>query len=76
VSKEKITVTIDEGLLEDLDRAAKSLKVSRSRILEGAIRTWKKTLLQRELIEGYRAMSDEDLKVAEENLDAGYEALK
>jgi len=76
VSKEKITVTIDEELLEDLDRAAESLGVSRSSVLEKAIRTWKKALLQRALIEGYRAMSGEDLKVAEENLHAGYEALK
>jgi metal-responsive CopG/Arc/MetJ family transcriptional regulator len=76
VSKEKITVTIDEELLEDLDRAAKSLRVSRSSVLEKAIRTWKKDLLRRELIEGYRTMSDEDLKVAEQNLHAGYEALK
>ena len=76
MSKEKITVTIDEELLEDLDRAAESLGVSRSSVLEKAIRTWKKALLQRALIEGYRAMSGEDLKVAEENLHAGYEALK
>ena len=76
MSKEKITVTIDAELLEDLDRAAKSLGVSRSSLLDKAIRTWKKNLLLRELIEGYRAMSDEDLKVAEQNLHAGYEALK
>ena len=76
MSKEKITVTIDEELLEDLDRAAKSQRVSRSSVVEKAIRTWKKALLQRELIEGYRAMADEDLKVAEQNLPAGYEALK
>ncbi len=76
MSKEKITVTIEEELLEELDRAAKSQKVSRSSVLEKAIRTWKKSLLQQQLIEGYRAMSDEDLKVAEQNLHAGYEALK
>ena len=76
MSKEKITVTIDEELLEDLDRAAKSLNVSRSSMLEKAIRTWKKDLRRLELIEGYRAMSDEDLKVAEQSLHAGYEALK
>jgi len=76
VSKEKITVTIDEELLEDLDRVARSQRESRSKVLEKAIRTWKKSLLQGELIEGYKAMSDEDLKVAEQNLHAGHEALK
>ncbi len=76
MSKEKITVTIDEELLEDLDRVARSIRESRSKVLEKAIRTWKKSLLQRELMEGYKAMSDENLKVAEQNLPAGWEALK
>jgi len=76
MSKEKITVTIEEELLQDLDRAAKLQGESRSRILEKAIRTWKQSLLRQDLIEGYRAMSDEDLKVAEQNLAAGYEVLK
>lgn len=76
MSKAKITVTIDEEVLEDLDRTAKSQRESRSSVLEKALRAWKKSLLQRELIEGYRAMSDENLKVAEQNLPAGYEALK
>ena len=76
MSKAKITVTMERELLEDLDRDARMLKESRSRALERVIRSWKKTLLQRQLIEGYRAMSDEDLKVAEQNLPAGYEVLK
>ncbi len=45
-------------------------------MIERAIRTWQKSLLKHELIEGYRAMSDENLKLAEDNLPAGYEALK
>ena len=76
MSKEKITVTIDQELLEDLDRAAKSQGESRSCVLEKAIYAWKKARLERELIEGYRAMAEEDLKVAEENLAACHEALK
>ncbi len=76
MSREKITVTIDEELLGDLDCAAKLQGESRSRMLERAIRAWKKSLLQQELIKGYRAMSDEDLRIAEQNLPAGYEALK
>jgi metal-responsive CopG/Arc/MetJ family transcriptional regulator len=76
MSKAKITVTMERELLEDLDRDARMLKESRSRALERVIRSWKKTLLQRQLIEGYRAMSDEDLKVAEQNLPVGYEVLK
>lgn len=69
-------MTIAEELLEDLDRAARSHSENRSKVLEKAIRTWEKSLLHRELIEGYKAMSDEDLKVAEQNWHPGYEALK
>jgi len=76
MSREKITVTIDEELVQELDRMAKILKGSRSRLVEAAIRTWKKARLEQELKDGYRAMAEEDLKVAEDNLAAGYEVLK
>ena len=76
MSKEKITVSIEEELVQDLDLTAKSLKESRSSVVEAAIRTWKKSRIEQELIEGYRAMADEDVKVAEKSLAAGYEALK
>jgi metal-responsive CopG/Arc/MetJ family transcriptional regulator len=76
MGKGKITVTIDKELVAELDRFAKSRGESRSSVLETAIRSWKCTRLRRELMEGYRAMADEDLKVAEENLSAGYEVLK
>ncbi len=76
MSKERITVTIDEELLQELDRVAAALKQSRSNLVEVAVRTWKRVRLEQELIEGYRGMADEDLMVAENNLAAGHEALK
>ena len=76
MSKGRITVTIEEELVEELDRLAKALNGSRSGLVETAIRAWKKTQMEQELMEGYRAMAKEDRKTAEENLAAGYEALK
>lgn len=76
MSKAKITVTIDEGLVEVLDREAKILNESRSNLVETAIRTWEKLRLERKLIEGYREMAEENRKVAEDSLGAGYEVLK
>ncbi|MBZ5495718.1 MAG: ribbon-helix-helix domain-containing protein [Acidobacteriia bacterium] len=76
MSKEKITVTIEEELVRELDREAKSIHGSRSNLVENAIRTWKRIRLEQELKEGYRNMADEDLKVAEENLTSGYEVIK
>jgi len=76
MSKEKITVTIEEELVAELDRLARTLKGSRSSLVETAIRAWKKAQMEQELMEGYRAMAKEDRNTAEENLAAGYEALK
>jgi metal-responsive CopG/Arc/MetJ family transcriptional regulator len=76
MSKEKMTVTIEQDLIRDLDRVAASLHQSRSRLVETAIRFWNKARLEHELAEGYRVMAGEDLKVAEDSLAAEYEALK
>ncbi len=76
MSKERITVTIEEELVQDLDRAAQPLKQSRSNLIEMAVRMWKKVRLEQDLIKGYRAMAEEDLKIAEKNLSAGYKVLK
>jgi metal-responsive CopG/Arc/MetJ family transcriptional regulator len=76
MSKEKITVTIEEELVAELDRLARTLKGSRSSLVETAIRAWKKAQMEQELMEGYRAMAKEDRNTAEESLAAGYEALK
>lgn len=76
MSKERITVTIEEELVRELDRVARTAKGSRSNLVETAIRTWKKLRLEQELMAGYRTMAEEDRRVAEENLAAGSEALK
>jgi metal-responsive CopG/Arc/MetJ family transcriptional regulator len=76
MSKAKITVTIEESLVEILDREARTLNASRSNLVETAIRTWSKLRLERELMEGYREMADENRRVAEECLGAGYEVMK
>ncbi len=76
MSKQRITITLAEELVKELDLAAEVLKQSRSNVVELAVRGWKKEQLERELMEGYQAMAAEDLKVAEENLPASYEVLK
>ena len=74
--RQKITVTIEQELVKEIDRAAGILNKSRSCLVEEAIRTWRRVRLERGLREGYLAMTEEDLVMAEENLSAGYEALK
>lgn len=75
MSKEKITVTIDEDLVKEIDRTAKIVKKSRSYLVEEAIGTWKRVQIERGLKEGYLAMAEEDLATAEANLPV-YEAPK
>ena len=74
--RQKITVTIEQELVKEIDRAAGILNKSRSYLVEEAIRTWRRVRLERGLREGYLAMTEEDLAMAEENLSAGYEAQK
>jgi hypothetical protein len=45
-------------------------------LIEGAIKVWRQELLEKELIEGYLAMSKEDRETAEAHLVAGVEVLK
>jgi metal-responsive CopG/Arc/MetJ family transcriptional regulator len=74
--KLKVTVTIDEFVVRDIDRLSKEYGGSRSRLIEEAIKTWRHRQLEKELIEGYRAMAQEDREMAEANLEATAEVLK
>lgn len=72
----KVTVTIDEAMVREIDRLSKEQGVSRSHMIEEAIKVWGQKQLEKELIEGYRAMAKADSELAEANLEAGAEALK
>ena len=76
MGKAKITITIDEAIIEDLDRLSEQRKQSRSRIVEEAVKSWQAWQMEMELIEGYRAMVKEDAETAETHLRAGFEVLK
>jgi len=75
-SRLKITISIDESLLRELEAASRRGRKSRSRLVEEALQHWRSSRLQQELKEGYQAMALEDRKTAERNLHAGWETLK
>jgi len=75
-NKLKVTITLDQAIVEEIDRLSKEQKESRSHIIEEAIKVWKQKRLEKELIDGYLAMTKEDLEIAEANLEAGMEVLK
>jgi len=74
-NKLKITVTIEESIVREIDRASNERGESRSRVIEKAIQQWRERELDKKLIEGYLAMAKEDVETAEANLAAGVEVL-
>ncbi len=74
-TKVKFTVTVGRDLVKELDEEAKSRKVSRSALVGEAIRLLRKKRLEELLKSGYRAMAEENLKVAEEMIHHGSEAM-
>jgi metal-responsive CopG/Arc/MetJ family transcriptional regulator len=75
-NKQKVTITVDEAILKEIDKLSKSHGESRSRLIEDALRLWREKELEKELIDGYLAMAKEDAEMAENYLEAGMEVLK
>jgi len=75
-NKQKVTITVDEAILKEIDKLSKSHGESRSRLIEDAIRVWREKKLEKELIDGYLAMAKEDAEMVESHLEAGMEVLK
>lgn len=72
-NKEKVTVTLDGALLQSLDLQAQAKAISRSQLVEEALRFWQAYQLEEALKNGYAAMSEEALEWAETSLSAGSE---
>ncbi len=74
--KAKITVTINESIIKEIDRLAEIQHESRSQLVEGAIKYWQQMQIKQELTKGYQAMAKEDIKTAEDHLLTGIEVLE
>lgn len=74
-SKQKVTVTIDKSIVREIDKLSKEMNETRSHLIEEALKAWRRGQVEQELIDGYCAMSKEDAKTAEQNLEAGKEAI-
>ena len=75
-SKVKITVSVDEALIRELQRASRQKRKPRSRLVEEALQLWKRSQLEQALKEGYQTMAEEDRAAAERHLAAGWETFK
>ena len=65
-AKTKVTVSLDRRLVEDVDRVARASGRSRSRVVEEALRGWRRRRFEAELRDGYRAMAEETRAASEE----------
>ncbi len=74
--KVKLTLSLDEDLVEAVDKISRQKKKPRSRVVQEALRMWQKGQLQEKLAEGDRAMAEEDRKTAEQHLAAFREILE
>ncbi|MBI2090378.1 MAG: ribbon-helix-helix protein, CopG family [Deltaproteobacteria bacterium] len=74
--KVKLTVSLDQDLVETLDEMSRQSRKPRSRVVQEALRLWRRKQLHDKLAEGYRAMAEEDRETAERQLPAFREILK
>ena len=74
--KVKLTLSLDEDLVEILDKISRQSKKPRSLVVREALRSWQRMELQEKLAEGYRAMADENREMAEKHLAVFREVLK
>ena len=74
--KVKLTVSLDQDLVDTLDEMSRQSKKPRSRVVQEALRSWRRKQLHDKLAEGYRAMAQEDRQTAERHLPAFREILK
>lgn len=75
-SKVKITLSLDEGLVKELAGISKAKRTPRSRLVEEALRFWRRSRLEQQLKEGYQHMAAEDRATAERNIAAEWEIVK
>jgi metal-responsive CopG/Arc/MetJ family transcriptional regulator len=69
-SRVKVTISINEKLLRELSGAGRKAGRPRSRLVEDALRLWRRQQLAEALKKGYQAMAEADRSMAERNLRA------
>jgi metal-responsive CopG/Arc/MetJ family transcriptional regulator len=74
--KVKLTVSLDQDLVETLDEMSRQSKKPRSQVVQEALRSWRQRELHEKLAQGYRSMAEEDRETAEQRLAVFKETLK
>ncbi len=72
----KITISLPKELLEVADRLAKERAVSRSNVIAQLIKKAERERIEALMIEGYKAMAEEDRRLAQEAFPLVIENLR
>ena len=71
----KVTVSVPADLVKMADKVAKERKTSRSKVVSSCLQELAKQRFQAELEEGYRAMAEEEKRLARETFEAQREVV-
>jgi hypothetical protein len=75
-TKKKVSLTIHEGVYDDIKRASEVQNVAKSQIAEEALRFWLKKETDALMAKGYEDMAEEDEEMAAMAFEAQRETLK
>jgi metal-responsive CopG/Arc/MetJ family transcriptional regulator len=71
----KLTVSVPKGLITVADEVAREKKISRSKVVSMCLQELAEKRLRDSLIEGYKAMAAENLRLAEMAFEAQSEVV-
>jgi len=74
-SKRKVSLTIDEALYADIEKASKTLNLAKSQLAQRAFRLWLKKETDALMAKGYEEMAEEDKAFADLSSQAQREIL-
>jgi len=74
-SKIKVSLTLDEALCADIEKAAKTLNMAKSQLAQKAFRLWLEKETEALMAKGYEEMAEEDKAFADLTFQAQKEIL-
>ncbi len=74
--KVRVTLSLDSNLAREIGMEGRRRGVSRSSVVEEALKLWARHRLEKELERGYSQMAGEDREIAEQFLPASREAIE
>lgn len=74
-NKSKLSVTIDNKILKEVEKVSNNSNFSKSQLTEEALKFWFKRNTEKLMAKGYEEMAKEDLEFSESTLAAQKEIM-